>query len=794
MATSLPGAAFNRYVPKGEKSPPVDATLAHIDSNLPDASTPAEISRQAASNVNETLKSSNLVGSAFLPAVSTQETGIAETPQASSTVSTSQNAKSDTPAQQEGFLSRILSGIKRLVSPSNSTTNTTNGDTSNTANISTINSADVHTANTTTNTANAQHIDNNPIEVLSSSLSSIKQQLSAETVSAPRPSVGETQETTSQGTTAPVPVSASPTAKTPDNMQSAGLLARILSGVKNRFAPPVGLPSSAPTADEATGASKQESGPSPATVTSGFVNLMGWILNGVRAKFKAPVGAPPSVSSMTKDVSNTTTATNKATETTSRASEKETISSQTLRSVLSVLERNKASEKETISSQTLRSVLSVLEHDKENGPANDAAVKIFDEGLENLQSVATDILRAVKDGTSTLHGGETQGASAAATTETESKTATPYIPNQNDAANFAMSQAKGITATVPAKQQPTELYKPPVMLPDSDVTLVSGPTKDTNPTTLHAPTNDNRTTLHTGPTPDQNRTTLHVPQEPVMMELDPLANKMAEAISGLKDAVDGSIPASGKTINTIDQGTKDKESLTNPFGLGDFIRTLKDRVGPTSIGQGLGQVKEAAMNVPFTPGAESGQVGDIMGGLGKLASAIPIIGKPIEAMGKLGEVTFGAVGKLQDWTKSLHDANMQFAEFSGSMAAVQAAQEARDIQLSHERGERRAKSAEYLAEGKSNLSENLAPIKDLVGNVTNYIGGALSNLGAVIISPITAISKLLQGEFTKKGTDSEPVSAADWMQQLGEGMWEDYYGKPDKNKDEPGWKLPKGRF
>jgi hypothetical protein len=551
-------------------------------------------------------------------------------------------------------------------------------------------------------------------------------------------------------------------------MQSAGLLSRILSGIKNRFAPPVGLPSSAPT-EVAEGTSKQENaGPSPATVSTGFVNLMGWILNGVRAKFKAPVGAPPSVSSMTTDKTTTTKSENEKTE--------------------------RTTSKETISSQTLQSVLSTLTHasEKTSESGKSEAAEIFETGLANLQNVATDILREVKDGTSSLSGGGTSAASAE--TVTEPNKTTVHIPNQNDAANFAMSQAKGINATVPTKQQPTELYKPPAMLPDSDVGLISGPTKDPNQTTLHAPADDNHTTLHTGPTPDQNRTTLHVPQEPVMMELDPLANKIADAISGLKEVASGSMVSGGKIINNAEQGTRDKESLTNPFGLGDFLRTLKDRVGPTSFGQGASQVKDAAMSVPFSPGAESEQVGDIMGGLGKLASAIPVIGKPIEAMGKLGEVTFNAVGKLQHWTESLHSANMQFAEFSGSMAAVQAAQEARDIQLSHERGERRAKSAEYLAEGKSNLSENLAPIKDLVGNVTNYIGGALSNLGAVIISPITAISKLLQGEFTKKGTDSEPVSAADWMQQLGEGMWEDYYGKPEKNKDEPGWKLPKGRF
>lgn len=799
MATSLLGDAFNRYVP-GEKSPDADASLASIGNNLDNASAPAEISRQAASNVNETMKSSNLVGGAFLPAVSTQETGVAETPTTTQPVSTSQTEKKEGASQQEGLLSRILSGIKGLVTSRNlSVTGTKQNEAtpvpsqlmgllsrmlSGVKEKITPSEAIVGSAFTPEKESTAlpvsepsqksvergpafagieqiakdnqpTNLEDRPTDLMSDLLINVKQQMEGAPASASalRNTVGETKEVSSQETTAPVSSSSSPTAKTPENMQSAGLLSRILSGIKNRFAPPVGLPTSAPT--DTTGASKQENtGPSPATVTSGFVNLMGWILNGVRAKFKAPVGAPPSVNSMTTD-RTTTNAGSKAVETSS----------------------TKENNKETISNQTLRSVLSILEHKTENTKGgNDAAAEVFEEGLSSLRSVATDILREVKEGTPSLSGGE-RTAAARSETAAESKSPTAYIPNQNDAANFAMSQAKGINAAVPTKQQPTELYKPPVMLPDSDVTLVSGPTKDPNQTTFHTLVDDNRTTLHTGPTPDQNQTTLHVPQEPVMMELDPLANKMADAISGLKNAVGGTVVAGGKSFDSTDKGTANKDDSTNPFGLSNFLGALRDRVAPTAFGQGLGQVKDATMSVPFSQGEETSNAGDIIGGMGNIAGTI--MGGPVAALGKLGEVALGSVGKLQDWTKGLHDANMQFAEFSASMAEVQAEQTVRDIELSRERGERRAESAKYLAEGMSELNSTTAPIADLFANAKNYIGGALSQVTSTLLKPLSLIAKLLQKD-SDKGDKSE-INMGEWLAEMGKKGYFETYGTLDRS-------------
>jgi hypothetical protein len=87
----------------------------------------------------------------------------------------------------------------------------------------------------------------------------------------------------------------------------------------------------------------------------------------------------------------------------------------------------------------------------------------------------------------------------------------------------------------------------------------------------------------------------------------------------------------------------------------------------------------------------------------------------------------GGAEQLKSWGDQLHQANIQFAEFSGSMAVVQAESAFRQAQLSQERGERRAPAAKELAQANDRFSRALAPLEDAVNNSWSKIVGWLEN-------------------------------------------------------------------
>lgn len=171
------------------------------------------------------------------------------------------------------------------------------------------------------------------------------------------------------------------------------------------------------------------------------------------------------------------------------------------------------------------------------------------------------------------------------------------------------------------------------------------------------------------------------------------------------------------------------------------------------------------------PGASG--MGEALGGLGDagLKSGNPYA-MAAGAVAKLGEAGFKAVERLKDFADKLHDSNMQFAEFSGSMANVAAEQRTRDIEFSRQRGERRAESARYLAEGKSKLAENFAGFGDAGANLQNWLGGLLTNAFAKVTTPLgwigDKLSELTSGSSDDKGgKDSLDAGKRHWTGQYG---------------------------
>lgn len=205
-------------------------------------------------------------------------------------------------------------------------------------------------------------------------------------------------------------------------------------------------------------------------------------------------------------------------------------------------------------------------------------------------------------------------------------------------------------------------------------------------------------------------------------------------------------------------------------GLGNTLSGLFNKatnLKPEGFGSRLsgfgGKMMDSARNQ-----SGLGSFGDALGGVGKLAGSIPIVGKPIEGIAKLGETAFKSVDKLQEWTQNLHEANMQFAEFSGAMAGVQAEQNVRDIEYSQSRGDSRADSAGYLAEGMSDLRDAVAPIGDMVSNVKNYVGGFLSKTLGGILGGIMKLVGL--GEKKEEGNPTDRPLHTDAAKE-GERYW-----------------------
>jgi hypothetical protein len=223
-------------------------------------------------------------------------------------------------------------------------------------------------------------------------------------------------------------------------------------------------------------------------------------------------------------------------------------------------------------------------------------------------------------------------------------------------------------------------------------------------------------------------------------------------------------------LNT--KGTKDKE--WDPEKLFGRLRT--------KVGGLLGPNVSGAAG-EFGKGMAGGQNfeqfgANLFAGIGHMGRMIPgKAGFAVQGFAKLGEVLMKSIERLKKWTENLHASNMRFAEFSSSMAMVQAEQEMRDIRLSQERGERRADSARYLAEARSRRERAFAPIEDAFANIQNVIGGFLENVLAAVPSALT-LGALPSGDQPAVGETPDPVNANVWMAAVGTDRWQENYGRP----------------
>lgn len=223
----------------------------------------------------------------------------------------------------------------------------------------------------------------------------------------------------------------------------------------------------------------------------------------------------------------------------------------------------------------------------------------------------------------------------------------------------------------------------------------------------------------------------------------------------------------------------------NALGLGDALNLAQQGVraaagDPTAMAslaitaaQKVGQKVKDVVTDPFKGGMQAFQgetVGEVGKGFATATKHVPIVGGVTKVVSLVAE----SIDKLRAWNDKLHEGNMRFAEFSAAMSRVEAQQEVRDIKESQRRGDRRAKSAEYLAEQKSRLSQSISPAEDAWANLKNWGTGYFNKIIADFLEPLAQAARIWMGE----GREETAEGMVDAAVRINEADWASTYGRP----------------
>ena len=171
----------------------------------------------------------------------------------------------------------------------------------------------------------------------------------------------------------------------------------------------------------------------------------------------------------------------------------------------------------------------------------------------------------------------------------------------------------------------------------------------------------------------------------------------------------------------------------------------KEQEEEAKVQGGLSRFGGQALDLGSAGFQKLGEFGEKAGKGGVLDAASGVGGMASDTGGKLMQtgnpyaVAAGAVlkfggevakmpGKLKEWGDHLHEQNRAFAQWSASMAAVIAIDDARRIQLERDQGERRAGTAKELADARFRLDSSLAPIEDAFANLKNSVIAKLTTM------------------------------------------------------------------
>ena len=224
--------------------------------------------------------------------------------------------------------------------------------------------------------------------------------------------------------------------------------------------------------------------------------------------------------------------------------------------------------------------------------------------------------------------------------------------------------------------------------------------------------------------------------------------------------------AGGKGVTTAEglQGlnwtTQIQHQMHQAIGA-DATREIK--AGAGFAGAGLGLLNNLTGGQGVSGVADKAIKSSPMEGLKSVGGAASDVGGKLMATGNPYAVAAGAVMKfsgaiaeipsqIKEWGDHLHEQNRQFSQYSGSMAAVMATDDARRVQLERLMGDERAASARDLADARFRLDKSMAPIENAFANLKNNVVAKLTD---VLTGFADGLKKLFPKLFKDDASESD---------------------------------------
>lgn len=207
-----------------------------------------------------------------------------------------------------------------------------------------------------------------------------------------------------------------------------------------------------------------------------------------------------------------------------------------------------------------------------------------------------------------------------------------------------------------------------------------------------------------------------------------------------------------EVLAAIKQGAGGGSVSSTGGGKGFGPQSLKDYFtqGVTKGQRGGLGIQQSMGGMLGKLGQSSGMGSNIAGGLGKIAGPLAAIGVEMVKL----------PWKIKDFAEGLHNANRQFAQYSGPMAAVMAQSDIADMLRSMRQGDTLATSAGGLADARGRLLDQLTPIETQGQRFMNNIGQASTNM----------VSGFLEKSGFAKGFENFFTQANDFFEDVGKDI------------------------
>jgi len=202
----------------------------------------------------------------------------------------------------------------------------------------------------------------------------------------------------------------------------------------------------------------------------------------------------------------------------------------------------------------------------------------------------------------------------------------------------------------------------------------------------------------------------------------------------------------------------------------DRLGAIGDKIG--SVGTGIANFAAGQQPLLTKLGGAASSAGETAMKYGGPAGLL--VGGLAQGIGTLAS----AVEKLQDWNHMLNQSDLQFAQFSSSMAGVKANQDYNEQRSMTERGEKRADSAAAFSEKSSRLDRQLGQLEDwFTSSAEKYVAGPLTEITSWAIEKTTGAT----GEIENKTDTSIEQWMGGWLGQTPEEAMKEIQSRRPKN-------------